>query len=480
MYDSRGGRSSDFFFVSLYSNSSEFHPKNTPSNFTNKLHRSIELPRHEGWQMALYSLYCNNHFNDAWRVNDVSSDGRRRLLSQVNVRCAQVSGIYDAECLISGHSRQAFDVNKCRLHSYEPTHLQFYTLVGESVTELSIQLLDSSLNILKYRRSQPTVCTLIFRKNMGLQHLPLWIHSRNEKHPDNKAANFKLTLPPIFTNTGDFKWQVAVTSFTFVPKFASVPYAMLHDKRGLIIDLVDLSDEAHPFNALITERTLHIPTSDYRRISHTNWPSPPAPSEGESQFRLRGDNWNWLSSGQVMAQGVQNLLQYPKFKSIVELVRANPGPEVDQRAKIKFLSKAVFYLPIFIAHILGFREYAVTDNGTLAVFAGHEGDVFLARQMIDISALSPQSLALVCDFIEPTFVGAVQSPVLKTIPVKFVEKSGAVGSSITYEPKNLEYHPLNTRELSSMHFQIIDASGDQVQFEDFNQNIILGLTIKTR
>lgn len=481
-YASLGSQSSDFFFVTLFSNSSLFHPSNTPSNFTNKLFKSIELPKRAGWQVALFSLHCNNQFNNATKVY---SDGRRRMLSQIHVRCPQVSIPYDWRNLISCHSRRPFDAGARRVHSYEPTHLQFFTLQGETLTELGIELLDSDLRPLKYRRSQPTVCTLIFRKTMTLQYMPLWIHSRNPEKSENTASNFRTSLPPLFNNNTEFHWQIALTSITFTPTFLTVPNSMMRHKPGLVIALVDLDDPDSPAHLDMQEHNLTLPSTNYISAGTRGnlWPSPPPSQDGEPHYRLQDDSWKWLEDESMLVGGIELLLKMPKFRPanslerpIVELRNQNKS---GTRKQLIFHSEAIFYLPIFLAEMLGFREYATTRDSALAVFAGRQGDTFLSRQQVDTNALAPQTMSVVCDFIQPAFVGGVQSPVLKTVPVKFLE-SGARDSSLTYEPKNLEYHTINSRQLGDLHFQLFDSAGSEIQFKDYAQNVILGLTIKTR
>jgi hypothetical protein len=70
-----------------------------------------------------------------------------------------------------------------------------------------------------------------------------------------------------------------------------------------------------------------------------------------------------------------------------------------KRVQLKFLTRSVLYLPVYIAFLLGFRDFAVTADGGLAVFAGNIGTFFVARRNINIKALTPHSMSIVCNFI---------------------------------------------------------------------------------
>ena len=66
--------------------------------------------------------------------------------------------------------------------------------------------------------------------------------------------------------------------------------------------------------------------------------------------------------------------------------------------------------------------------------------------------------------------------VLQTIPLKKVTK---ISDSYTWEASHIQYHDLNCRELRSMNFALIDNAGNEVNFTDKNQNIVMSLVLKT-
>lgn len=488
-----GRRAEDSFFVTLYSNSdSNSYPDNSPASFANKVAQPINVPRGAGWQVALHSLTCSNLLKQDIESVGVAGVRPTRLLSQINVRCRQVSIPYDGRKLISCHSRKPFSALGQRVHTYEPRLHLYFSLDSDVLTELHIDLLDYNLDLLQYRRSQATVCVLKFQRVMPFKYLPLWIHSNKASQSGDTASNFRITLPPLFNNHGIEKWQVAMTSLTYVPNYVTIP-SRLHAGGGQrnMFHAVDLTDDENPLLGLIQREKLHLPSKfAYLRGRQHDWPRPLELLH--EPIVISPQNWNYIQTAGDIIDTLMRLFTYfgvfqttaaadPEDSSSGEPLFKLEWADVDQtRVSLRFLHRAILYMPMYAAHILGFRDYATTEDRALAVFcADAEDEPFVGRRNVDIKSLSPNTISLLCDFIEPAFIGSVRSPVLKTIPM--VKQASADDmTSLTYEPRNLEYHSLNTRELSSLHFQIINAAGDEVEFVDDTQNVIIGLVIKSQ
>lgn len=475
----------DTFFVTLYSNATAGFPNNTPGSFGNQLAHTLELPRNSGWQVCLASLTCTNQFRQ-------DNQGTERSINQVLVRCHELGVSYDARKLLSCHSLQSFDGFFRRVHTYEPKSLLFFPLDADHISSLHIELLSGNQQPLLFRRSQSTVCVLRFSKVRTGMHLPVWIHSNagewqgqgharhvaNVDKSQNKAQDFRVKLPPIFMNTSDQKWKIALTSFTFVPNFATVPKNLENVSANNIFHAVNLSDDENEFLNQLQSDDLHIPSTSKRQIGQSNWPRPP--NINYTPVTMRADKWDSIQTRFDLVRTIQEMFAaFIMFKTnsddpmfIIEFLGRSKS-----RVQLKFVTRSVLYLPIYIAFLLGFRDFATTSDGGLAVFAGNIDTFFVARRNIDIKALTPHSMSIVCDFIEPTFVAGVQSPVLKTFAIS--QRESIKLSSVTYEPTNLEFHNLNTRELHSLHFKIIGADGQSIEFTDNSQNIIVGLVIKT-
>ena len=151
------------------------------------------------------------------------------------------------------------------------------------------------------------------------------------------------------------------------------------------------------------------------------------------------------------------------------------GSDID-RVSVMHKISSFIYIPSFFATLNGMVNFYTIDNGRTAVFVGETNEVFFSDKHFDINSLVPHSMSIYCDFIEPTFVGNMQARILKTFPLRKVTE---ISESLTLEPKHLEFHDLNTRELRSMNFALFDHAGNPLKFKDNKQNIILGLLMKT-
>lgn len=493
------GTSKNTFFVTLYSNAVEGYPDNNPGSFSNLLDHPIDIPRSAGWQVALLSLTCSNHFkSDAFsRVTTLGGKIEQVHLAQISVRCRQLGVNYDSRQLLSCHSLRTFDEYKWRVHNYSPKNLLFFPLFIDQISSLSIELLDGELRPLQFRRTQPTVCVLQFSR-VSSMYLPLWIHSQEEAlqqtrqelesggERKNRAANFRVRLPPQFVNSSSSKWEIALSSFTFIPDFHCVPLQMQKNESNNIFHAVDLSQDDNVILNAIQADGLSIPSTDSRRlIGQTNWP-PPSDLD-YAPIVVKPDMWRTVKTRQGLMHTLQTLFQtFHIFKTNYnprDVTSGDPMFEIKfiggrrKRAILVFKVRSILYMPVYVAHMCGWREYATTSDGGLAIFAGDVDSNFVGRRYMDVKALSPHTLSIACDFIEPTFVAGVKSPILKTFAVTQRESDDIL--STTHEVSNLEFHPLNQRELTSMHFQIISADGNEVDFTDIYQNIVVGLVLKT-
>lgn len=490
-----GGQARGHFYVTLYSNAFAGFPDNTPGNFGNQLAESISLPRAAGWQVALHSLTCSNLFkNDVIRRRQSGARAApTHNLSQIIVHCPDLGVSYDTRRLLSCHSRRPYDEFNVRVHRYEPKTLLFFPLNVDRITSLRIQLLNGGMQPLEFRRTQPTVCVLQFKKVIPEMYLPIWAHSAGvgaAKVEGNRASDFRVQLPPSFVNSSDQKWEIALTSFSFIPNFDTVPSHLQHSTDSNIFHAIDLSDDTNVFLNEIQQQNLHIPseygTWDMASPSgQANWPRPTLTHE---PVTLKADRWRKIVTKFNLVYTLQSLFEtFHIFKTNIDLADPKSGDPLfllnfigknKKRVALRFKVRSVLYMPVYVAYCLGFRGHATTSDGTLAVFAGDTGDTIVARRNVDVKALTPHSLSLWCDFIEPTFVGGVRSPILKTFAV--TRRESVSVSSVTYEPKNLEFHPLNTRELHGLHIRVISADGNEVDFFDPYQNVIVGLVLKTK
>ena len=84
---------------------------------------------------------------------------------------------------------------------------------------------------------------------------------------------------------------------------------------------------------------------------------------------------------------------------------------------------------------------------------------------------------LLTNFIRPSPVGDIYSPMLKTIPININDRFSRMQ---TFQAIDLEYHPILFSSLENLEFQMYDQSGELIPFlnEDHDVNITLFLRKK--
>ena len=462
----------NYFFIQLFSNATSKNVENTTVKFTNTLAKTIYLPKEESWHVALNFLLCNNKFEvqtqgeegtfefGADKTNDFN-------LSQIYVKCEQIQQLHDGRRLLSCHSRQPYDGDENRVHYYEAKNLLFFPVSVTELTDITVSLHKSNLEPLFLRLGQATTISLKFMK-MSEKIVPIYISSRGKgAQSGNTASKFTIELAHYFNNYSQFIWKIALASMTYIPDFKVFPS---HYSLKAYFSILDYTSEDEED---VNENTLSLQLNISR-----------------NQIMLTRDtidNWRTEKDIRQYLQNLSDTLKFPNGEKMsTSLIFENVYRESEDEEEVVckqpmvfiFARACKFLMPTWLAQICGFRsqQYTTIDNGITAVFAEKREKIMLAKTMIDPFCLVPHSISLICDFIQPSLVGSLQSQILRTIPVR--KKFSQQQPSQTFEPKNYEYHNLNSRELSTLSFQLMDVAGNEIEFSNMQQDIIICLVLK--
>ena len=455
------------FFVQLFSNANAKDVDNTTSHFSNTLAKAISLPRGENWHVALAYILCSNKFDVGTHGEEGSfefSAEEEKNLSQVYVKCHQVTQLHDGRQLISCHSRKPYNREYNRIHYYEPFNLLYFPVKVQELTDITISLHKPDLRPLFLRRSQPTTISLKFKK-MSEKIIPIYVSSRrNEAQNRNRASKFTVDIPYHYTNYGSYIWEIALATFTYIPDFIVFPS---HYTKINFFEITQYSPD--------DEVEINVLTPQLRRI--------------DNQVSLTNDTIRSWRNEQDIRRYLHDLMGILKFANGEPMstalqfenmfIESEDGEPVSYSEAIKlvFIKPCKFYMPSWLADIIGFRQYETDANGTVAVFSSLTPYWSIpVRTPFNAYTLIPNSISIICDFIQPLLVGSVESKVLRTIPVqnRFTE----VTPSETFEPKNFQFHKLATREISTLNFYLVDSAGNEIEFRNQNQDIIIGLVLK--
>lgn len=456
------------FFVQLFSNSTEKNVENTTAKFTNTLAKAISLPKREHWHVGLNFLLCSNKFDVRTHGEDFDfAPDEANNLSQIFVRCEQVSQIHDGRKLISCHSRVPYDRERNRIHYFEASNVLYFPVNVTELTDLTISLHKSNLEPLFMRLSQPTTVSLHFKK-MSERLIPIYASSKGKGAQEgNKASKFTVDIPPYYNNYGANFWQIALHSISYVADFKIFPSHYSKNAYFRISAYAPNEQGVDEVQINALENRIQVVESDVILEKGTI------------------DSWRCERDIRRYLHELMEILSFPdgeKMSSSLtfgNLYREESEGEVVTYTgpiSLTFTRPCQFRMPAWLANILGFRQYELADNGTMAEFASRNAKVVFAKTKMDGYHLIPNSISVLCDFIQPLLVGGIESRVLRTIPVR--HKFNEERPSETFEPKNWQFHNLASREVSSLSFFLVDIAGNEIEFANEDQDIIIGLVLK--
>ena len=98
--------------------------------------------------------------------------------------------------------------------------------------------------------------------------------------------------------------------------------------------------------------------------------------------------------------------------------------------------------------------------------------------MLDFKRLHPHVVFLYCNFITPLVVGHTFGQVLQMIPYYNSDSDGT--EVMKYEAQHLDFVPMAMNDPSTLHFEMIDCSGNHIQFARQDQEVLLTLVFREK
>ena len=83
---------------------------------------------------------------------------------------------------------------------------------------------------------------------------------------------------------------------------------------------------------------------------------------------------------------------------------------------------------------------------------------------MNTSFLIPQNILLYLDCVAPSLVGNIYGKYLTNVPVPYIELNTLEIPYISYEPKNLEFHPIIQTDVSHVKLQLLKSDGNVPEF----------------
>jgi hypothetical protein len=486
----------DQFTVTLLSNASTGeYPENNFFKFKNILNKELLLSPEEKWKVCLHSISCSSNIQStvtddltylkkrrklygtilARVVNKNSKDQKyisllkttnediRKLNEQIstierqsvtrarfiNVKSSIISPKYAEGNILSRFSAPEYDPVKSPTVTYQPKTCSYFDLATNTIGEIDIEITDAFGKPLRVTTAQPTVVVLKF-KRMAMdssEYFTLRVES------ENNPVNFRSKLPDSLIKDGQQNpWEMALTKISFPPSFYQFPkgYCTLAlYKRDEKFDawLVDQSNE-EKMRAFMKERSVK---------------SKLYPSQESSM------------NGKEFIVDLQNRLAelYTEEDWTRITIKKKNG-----KTEISVTEPIILQIPIPVGNILGINQNkAITLNGQIFLDL-KPSKKFIGDFKIDPNLMIPRNLMLYADCVEPSLIGNIYGQYLTNIPVPIEDVNQKFLT--TYEPRNLEFHPLQTGDLSNVHFQLTQTDGKFPSLSNENAQLFITLLFRKK
>jgi hypothetical protein len=296
---------------------------------------------------------------------------------------------------------------------------EYFALNNSNLQSLSVRLLDQDNKTIKIFGEQPTLLDLAVRK---MKHTSFIMRISSQDcislFPGNKPSNFRSQLiEGIDLSTG--QWEVALSSI-ILPQTIDVKDMLTQE---------DFWIEINTLNNLNVDRRIDFIHDNIRNLKD-------------------------------LKESIN-----AKIKDMIGEAKFYLDYTYDNKTAIRCFQPMSFTLSEPLSYVLG-----RADNNKLVIQSPRT--LFSAREA-NLDRCKPSTGFLHCDFITPSILGNKYAKVLKMIPL-----NSSLG---TFECQHLNFIPINTNNLSTMHFQLTDDNGNVIKFsKENNDDILINLVFEQK
>lgn len=142
-----------------------------------------------------------------------------------------------------------------------------------------------------------------------------------------------------------------------------------------------------------------------------------------------------------------------------------------------FMSSTVeIKLSGLLAYLLHHTKTATSPTEPVVMKGAIKQLVLMGK--LDFKRLYPHVIFLYCNFIKPMTIGGSFGQVLQMIP--YYNGSAGGDEIMKYEAQHLDFLPLSMNDATMLHFEMRDASGGNIYFEDATQEILITLVFRKK
>lgn len=490
---------SEEFTITLLSNASQdVCPNNTVYKFTNILAKELYFPKHEKWRVCLTSISmsnASNHVNEETRTRKKQYLKELKLLNEkllfqpdflpkfakeaakenyiklgknvmkreieslyksnpIFVECEEIKPRFNGRKVLSTFFVKQYKKGISDFITYEPVTEEYVNLTSSILKALNISIKTLSGEVLEQSVAQPSIVVLKFKKMVDARNL-YTINITNDNQTD--PADFTVNFPETLVKDGQQNpWEVAVSRISFSPLFKAFPEGNF--RIGIYCDT---DDYVTKFN---------VNTWDSYLKSKPN---------GIINFKYDDIYYEETFISEINSH-IQKAADKINLKGAVTLDKDSRKVSTQIKSvKEETYKTCLILLPEELLYVLGYDGGGVFYKNGYAIVPTKIGKRLTGKREWNVDFLLPQNLLLYSDVVKPSLLGNVFGQYLTHIPIVYDNDKIDV-PYLVHEPKNLNFHHLQTGDLNNIKFQLLQVDGKKPRFLVNDIKIFITILLRKR
>ena len=419
----------------------------------------------------------------------------------VFVKCEEVKPREGGSKLIGSFNVPPY-TGKNIFTTYEPSTEEYFSLDSNFNNSFTIKIVNSQGKVFKSTLSQPTIVVLKFKK-MEFENF-----NEHTLHIDNgtqSPTDFLISFPDALVRDGQQNpWEIAISRLNIIPLFKTFPKGeyLLRVIRDVEEDFQNLTTQNWDdyFSKHTVGETYISYNEEFNQEMLVSYLNKKLIELGK-RIRLK-IKCNLTPKSKILVSFQKNTKSKKKKKPNESemdnntLMKNKPSSLVDESEMLndepilvndepmnmasKF-KKSIYFLvlPSHLISVLGLDGEGIVYNGNYGAIP-MKGTTYGKRE-VDLDFLRPKNLLLYTDCVVPSLIGNVFGQYLTNIPIPATTDSAKSSVPyISYEPKNLEYHPLKTGDLNNVRFRMYQTDGSIPEFSVSSIKIFMSIIFRKK
>jgi len=393
----------DATIIVLSNTSIDQFPNNSLTKFTLLLPDSFHIPTTEKLAVSLSSLTISTDLQE-----------EQPTPAYIKVHLSELRGQQAGSGVERCLAAVPFDNKHSVLH-HECNNPHFLPLGQNSIRSLTFHITDENNKTLQLETAHATALVINLKKmNSSQFSIVADSHSSLNTYPNNRVDEFEVLLPEELQLEAN-KWEVAVTDF--------IMPADIGQQQHFDEPYIEIDNNTHTFELEDYEKEESL-TREIKQILQSS----------KYGHELEFDTFNTL----VDAGKLPERYRHP--------------PETDSYVLLRCDTDAKELVHITISQVLSYvlGDYSSKKSALLRrkISLGPL-NMIVFRKMPDLSRAYIDSFLLYADFVKPSIVGNLKTPVLQIIPAPPLSFKSMM---YIYQPKNFIFQDVSKTSFRSIKF----------------------------